>query len=389
VPAPIVVVGASAAGLGAAEGLRSEGYDGDLVVVDPDPDLPYERPTLSKAFLSGLAGPEPERAVSDRLNRLGADVRREVAVGLDVRDHVLTLSGGPLAYSHLVVATGATPRRPPALDRPEGVHVLRDLADARALRAALTEAGSVVVVGGGFLGTEVTAAAAAAGRAVTVVDPLPLPLGVLGDHVSGRIADLHRARGVDLLLGCGVAEVLGGQRATGVRLTDGRIVAADVVLLALGVEPADRWLAGSQLTRDDGIVVDRFLRAADGVLAAGDVARAYHPLYGTHLRIEHWTTAVAHGHLAAKVIVQGPHDGLVPDVPYVWSEQYDVRLSVVGRTAGYEAHVVDRHPDADRFVVAYTDGAGIVRGALTWNWTRALATWRGHVAGCVPLADAT
>jgi 3-phenylpropionate/trans-cinnamate dioxygenase ferredoxin reductase subunit len=385
---PIVVVGASAAGLAAAEGLRSRGYDGGLVLIDPDPDLPYERPALSTSLLRDLDGPQPVSPPDDRLERLAAERVHDRAAGLDVDGHEVLLAGGRrLRYRSLVVATGATPHRPAALDGPVGVHTLRDLADARALRHALASATSLVVVGAGFLGTEVAAAAASAGRTVTLVDPLPAPVAPLGSLVSGLVADLHRSHGVDLLLGRSVTEVLGSERVTGVRLDDGRTVPADVVLLALGVAPADSWLADSPLRRDGGVVVDEHLRAAPDVFAAGDVARAFSPRYRAHLRVEHWTTAVGHGDLAAAVALEGPAAASPPELPYVWTEQYDARLCVLGRTLGHQATVVDRQPGSDRLVVAYTDREGRVEGVLTWNWARMLGPWRAHVAAATRLAD--
>jgi NADPH-dependent 2,4-dienoyl-CoA reductase/sulfur reductase-like enzyme len=383
---PIVVVGASAAGLGAAQGLRSRGYDGDLVVVDPDRDLPYERPTLSKAALRDLDGSAPGPGGHDRLADLAVERVSDVAVGLDVAGRRIRLAGGrELPYRTVVLASGALPRRPASLDRPS-VHVLRTLADATGLRAALTGAASVVVVGAGFLGTEVAAAAATAGRRVTVIDPLPLPLGPLGGLVSERVAALHRSHGVELLLGCSVSEVLDGP-VHGVRLADGRTVPGDVVLLALGVVPADTWLSGAGLTLADGVVVDEHLQAAPGVLAAGDVARVRFPRYGEHLRVEHWTTALTDGDRAAAVALDGPAAAPAQEPPYVWTEQYDVRICILGRTAGRMATVVEQHPTADRFVVAYTDPAGRVDGVLTWNWTRMLAPWRARVAAGTPLMD--
>jgi 3-phenylpropionate/trans-cinnamate dioxygenase ferredoxin reductase subunit len=386
--APIVLVGASAAGLGAASGLRERGYDGPVVVVDPDRHLPYERPALSKAHLRDLDGPVPPSGQDDdRWDRLAVERMHDRAVGLDVDGHRLLLGdGGSVPYRSVVIATGATPVRPRALAAP-GVHVLRDATDATALRRDLAEASSVVIVGGGFLGTEVAAAAAVAGRRVTVVDPLPAPVSPLGRLVSDRVADLHRGHGVDLRLGRSVTSVLDADGTRGVVLDDGTTVHADVVLLALGVVPADDWLAGTAVRRDGGVVVDAHLRAAPDVLAAGDVARAFSPRYGEHLRVEHWTTAVGQGSLAAAVTLEGPTGALEQDLPYVWTEQYDARLCILGRCAGLRATVVEQHPDADRFVVAYTDDDGCLQGVLTWNWTRMLAPWRPRIAAGERLAD--
>jgi 3-phenylpropionate/trans-cinnamate dioxygenase ferredoxin reductase subunit len=387
VTAPIVIVGASAAGLGAASGLRDRGYDGPLVVVDPDQHLPYERPALSKAHLRNLDGPAPPPAHDDRWDRLAVDRVHDRAVGLDVDGHRLLLAGDrAVPYRSLVVATGAVPVRPRTLDAP-GVHVLRDATDAAALRRDLAAASSVVVVGGGFLGTEVAAAAAMAGRRVTVVDPLPAPVSPLGRLVSERVAELHRSHAVDLRLGRSVTAVLDTGGIRGVVLDDGSTVRADVVLLALGVIPADDWLAGTAVRREGGVVVDAHLRAAPDVLAAGDVARVFSPRYGQHLRVEHWTTAVGHGSLAAAVTLEGPSGALEQDLPYVWTEQYEARLCVLGRCAGLRSTVVEQHPTADRFVVAYTDAAGRLQGVLTWNWTRMLAPWRARIAAGARLAD--
>jgi NADPH-dependent 2,4-dienoyl-CoA reductase/sulfur reductase-like enzyme len=192
--------------------------------------------------------------------------------------------------------------------------------------------------------------------------------------------------GTDLLLGTAVTGIVGGERARGVRLADGRQVDGDLVVLALGVVPADDWLAGTPVVRDHGVVVDQFLRAAPDVLAAGDVARVFSPRYGRHLRVEHWTTALGHGDLAAAVALGGTSGAPQQELPYVWTEQFDTRICVLGRTTP-SATVVEQHPDADRFVVAYTDPAGRVQGALTWNWTRRLASWRPWITAGTHLAE--
>ena len=271
----VVVVGASLAGLRAVEELRHRGFDGPITVVGAEPHLPYDRPPLSKQLLAGewgldrvaLTVPTP-----GGLDGLGVDWRLGTrAVGLDTARRRVALEGGEeLPYDGLVIATGATPRRLPGTDGLAGVHTLRTLDDALAIRAELDAgAGRVVVIGAGFIGAEVAATCRARGHAVTLLEALPVPLErALGREMGTVVAELHRDHGVDLRLGVGVAGFEGDGRVERVRLADGSAVPADLVVVGIGVSPATDWLAGSGLALDDGVVCDATTLAAPGIVVA-------------------------------------------------------------------------------------------------------------------------
>lgn len=381
----IVVAGASLAGLHATRALRQAGYDGALVVVGDEPHRPYDRPPLSKQVLTGAW--EPDRVALGRPADDDLDVEWRLgtaATALAPERRTVTLADGTaLTYDGLVIATGATPRRLPGTEGWAGVHVLRTLDDCLALRAELdVEPSRVVVVGAGFIGAEVASTCRGRGLDVTLVEPLPVPLGrVLGGEVGEAMAALHRDEGVDLRLGVGVEAVLGDGTATGVRLTDGSEVAADVIVVGIGVRPATDWLAGSGLPLDDGVIADATCRVAPGIVAAGDVARWLHPRYGELLRVEHWDHAIAQGAHAAATLLAGEAGGepFAP-VPWFWSDQYDRKIMLAGRTAGAdEVQVVDGSLAERRFVALYRRGDHVV-AALGVNRPAPLARWRIRLA---------
>ncbi len=392
--ARVVVAGASLAGLHAARALRQAGYDGSLVVVGDEPHRPYDRPPLSKQVLAGAWESERTalgRPADDDLAiewRLGA-----AAIALDPERRAVTLADGTeLAYDGLVIATGATPRPLPGTEGTSGVHVLRTLDDCLALRSALDAGPSrVIVVGAGFIGAEVAATCRGRGLDVTLVEPLPVPLGrVLGGEVGEAMAALHRDEGVDLRLGVGVEAVLGDERATGVRLSDGSEVIGDVVVVGIGVRPNTDWLAGSGLPLDDGVVADATCRVAPGIVTAGDVARWFHPRYGELLRVEHWDHAIAQGAHAAATLLAGEAGGApFAPVPWFWSDQYDRKIMLAGRTVGAdEVRVVDGSLAERRFVALYRRGDQVV-AALGMNRPAPLARWRVRLAEPVAWAEAT
>src|SRR4051812_6668547 len=291
---PIVIVGASLAGLRAAQAIRRAGHDGDVVVVGEEEHLPYTRPPLSKELLAGDQEVEQTALPGRDLDvtwRLG-----ERATGLDPARHELTLaSGEALRYGKLLIASGARPRHWPGEDplELEGVHMLRNLEDALALRAAF-EAGSprLAVVGAGFIGCEVAATARKRGLEVTVVDVAPHPMPALGPEVGERCAALHREHGVDLRLGVGVDGFVGNGRIEAIRLADGSQVECDLAVVALGAIPNTDWLIESGLELQPGVVCDATLAARDAqdVFAAGDAAAWPHPMAdGGTIRIDHWT----------------------------------------------------------------------------------------------------
>ena len=387
----IVVVGASAAGLTAAETLRRRGYDGELTLIgDEQPHPPYDRPPLSKQVLAGTW--EPERAFLRRheeLARLGAGLQLgRAATALDLTSRQVRLDDGDnIGFDAMIIATGVTPRRLPGSDL-AGVFVLRTLDDALALRTALLAGPRVVVVGGGFLGTEVAAAARGMGLEVTVAEPQPVPVRALGDPIGALVAALHHDYGTRMRCGVPVRRLHNaGGRVTGVELADGTMLAAEVVVLAVGAAPATRWLAGSGLPLGNGIECDSCCRAAPGIFAAGDVASWYNPRFGTQMRLEHRMNATEQA-IAAAGNLLGDHRPFAP-VPYFWTDQYDTRIQAYGIfPADAELKVLSGDPADLRFVVAY-GRHGAVAGLLGWNAARELRELRPLVAEQVPWTAVT
>ncbi|MEU6320727.1 FAD-dependent oxidoreductase [Streptomyces sp. NPDC047009] len=395
---PVVVIGSSLAGLSAVETLREAGYEGLLTLVGEEPHQPYDRPPLSKQLLLGTwEAAETALRPDGHLSRLGVEMhlgRR--AVALDPAARTVTLDDGtPLAYAGAVIATGARPRRIPGVPDRDGVHVLRSLDDALALRTALVARPRVVVAGAGFIGLEVAAAARAVGCEVTVLEPLRAPLTrVLGPVAGGRFAALHAERGVRVECGVGVSGVRGAGRVEEVRLTDGRLVAADVLVVGAGVAPNTEWLDSSGLPVGDGVRCDVYCASgAAGVYAAGDVARWPNPLFGEEMRVEHWTNAVEQGRGAARNLIAelrgrpGERRPFAP-VPSFWSDQWGEKIQFAGRAAaeGRTAVVLDE-PDRRRFALAYARG-GTLRGALVVNAPRVMAVLRRLLAAGASLDDA-
>ncbi|MBQ0854179.1 FAD-dependent oxidoreductase [Streptomyces sp. BH-SS-21] len=326
----VIVVGASLSGLYAARELRAQGFDGRLVVVGDEPHRPYDRPPLSKDFLTGRSG-EDRLALGDteELAELDAEwLLGTRARGLDTRDRTVLLDDGrTISGDGVVIATGASARRlpGPAL---AGVHTLRTLDDARALRAELTAgARRVVVIGGGFIGAETASSCAGLGHDVTVVEAAPLPLvPQLGPEMAALCAALHRRGGVDLVTGTGVAALRGRGAVTGVELSDGRLLPAEVVIVGIGAVPNTGWLAGSPLALDDGVLCDDGCATAlPQVVAVGDVAR----VGGT--RAEHWTSATEQPRIAVRNLLAGYTAETLRPLPYFWSDQYGARIQFAGR----------------------------------------------------------
>jgi NADPH-dependent 2,4-dienoyl-CoA reductase/sulfur reductase-like enzyme len=374
------------AGVRAAEAARAAGFDGELVVLGDEPHLPYDRPPLSKQVLAGTWAPEKARLRVDPavLDALRLSVR---AASLDVPGHAVVLDSGEVVpYDGVVLATGAAPRTIPGVGEMAGVFVLRTLDDCVALAAELDKGPRVVVIGAGFIGSEVAASCRARGLDTTVVEALDLPLlRVLGPMVGGLCADLHRDHGTALRLGVGVAGLEGGRRVQRVRLTDGTAVEADVVVVGIGVAPVVDWLDGSGLVLDNGVVCDPWCRAegvADGsVVAAGDVARWYHPGFDELMRVEHWTNAIEQGAYAARSVL-GLVDASEPfaPVPYFWSDQYDVKIQFVGRAAATDEVVLEEGGFEERkFLVSYRRGDRLV-GALSCNMPARIMAWRSMIA---------
>jgi 3-phenylpropionate/trans-cinnamate dioxygenase ferredoxin reductase component len=382
----IVIVGGGAAGLAAAETLRGQGYAGPLTMVCDEPELPYDRPPLSKQVLTGAWEPERTRfREAAHYADLGIRLVRGRADALDVADRTVYLTDGyPLRYDGLIIATGVRPRRLPAGHDLAGVHVLRDHCDVAGLRAAFAAGGTVVIVGGGFLGMEVAAAARGLGLDVTVVEPLAQPMiRQVGPLVGAEVARLHREQGVDLRLGIGVTHLVGddaGTRVTGVALTDGSTVAADCVLVAIGSVPATGWLGTSGLALGDGVECDQYCRAAPGIYAAGDVASWVNPRYQRRMRIEHRMNATEQGAAAAANLLNGDEQPFAP-LPYFWSDQYHVKIQVHGHlTDGAEAAIEEGSPADGKFVALYRkDGAPTA--VLGWSSPARLIRYRKTLLG--------
>jgi 3-phenylpropionate/trans-cinnamate dioxygenase ferredoxin reductase component len=367
-----IIVGASLAGATAAATLREEGFDGRVVLIGAEEHRPYERPPLSKDYLRGEAGrdklyvhPDGFYADHDLELRLGS-----TAVELDTSGRTLTLDDGDrLGYDRLLLATGAEPRR---LSIPgaelDGVLYLRSVDDSDALRERLDAGGSVVVVGAGWIGSEVAASASQRGLDVTVIDPLSVPLErVLGAEMGAVYRDIHTDHGVRMLMDTGVAAFEGDRKVERVRTSDGSELECDFVVVGVGVQPRTGLGAEAGIAVDDGVVVDARLRTgADGVFAAGDVASAHHPLYGERIRVEHWANALNQGPAAARNMLgrDAPYERL----PYFFSDQYDVGMEYSGFARSWDRVVVRGDPAAREFIAFWMDGDRVLAGMNVNVW---------------------
>ncbi|SUA73548.1 Rhodocoxin reductase [Nocardia otitidiscaviarum] len=335
----VLIVGAGLAGLRTAEELRRAGFAGALTLVGDEDRAPYDRPPLSKQFVRGQTDDTALRPAEFYAEQR-IDLRLGTAVtGVDTAARQVRLAdGSTLGYDQLVIATGLRPRRIPGLPGATGVHVLRSHADAVRLRAHLADARQAVVVGGGFIGCELAASFRAHGVPVTLVEPQPTPLAAaLGTEVGALVARTHRAEGVDVRCGIGVEGLnVAGETVRGVRLSDGTAIDADLVVIGVGSIPATDWLAESGIPLAEpavggGIVCDETGRTAvDGVWAVGDVA-AWPHRSGRNRRVEHWTNAGEQAKTLACALLGAEPPG--PQVPYVWSDQYDLKIQVLGLPA--------------------------------------------------------
>ena len=378
-PRTIVVVGGGLAGASAVGTLREEGYDGRLVLVGAERHLPYERPPLSKSYLAGtsslddaLAHPASFYEARDVELRLGSP-----ATSIDLEGRTVRVGSDELAWDRLVLATGSAARRLPSVDRSgAAVAYLRTVEDADRIRSALRPGRRIVVVGGGWIGLEVAAAARGADCEVVVVEPLDQPLlRVLGTEVGAAFADLHRRHGVDLRTSTGLASVTSrGSGPAVVHLEDGTATEADLVVVGIGAVPSTDLAEAAGLEVEDGVVADEHLVTSHpDVLVAGDIARAHHPLLGTSVRVEHWDNAKAQGATAARNALgtREPYDRL----PYFFTDQYDLGMEYVGHVGpqGYDEVVV--RGDLGSVYTAFWVREGRVRAAMhvnDWDATDAL-----------------
>lgn len=363
-----VIVGAGLAGAKAAEALRGGGFDGQITLIGEEGHLPYERPPLSKDYLAGKAERDSvfvhdqawytAQEIDLRLGRPAAAIDRAARqVRLD--------DGARVPYDKLLIATGSSPR--PLPDAP-GVHYLRTIDDSDRLREVLASGSRLAVIGGGWIGLEVAAAACQAGLQVTVLEGLELPLlRVLGREMAQVFADLHRSQGVDLRLGARIDGIIvSGGTATGVRLGDGTRIEADAVVAGIGAIPRIGLAAEAGLEVTDGIVTTAALRTSDpDIFAAGDVARAFHPLLGQHIRVEHWASALKQPAVAAAAMLG--HDVRYEDLPYFYTDQHDLGMEYVGHVGDGYDQVVVRGDVASREFVAFWLAGGRVRAGMNVN----------------------
>jgi len=332
-----VIVGGGLAGAKAAETLRAEGFDGEVVLFCAEPERPYERPPLSKGYLLGKENRESVFVHSaDWYPEHNVDLRTGVTVAMiDPAAHLVTFDGGTIGYDKLLLTTGASARR---VDVPGtglgNVFYLRTLPESEALRAAFTPEARVVIVGAGWIGLEAAAAARTAGASVTVVEPQPTALyGVLGPEVGGKFADLHRSHGVKFCFEASAAEFLaagpGSSQVGSVMTTGGEELPADVVVVGIGAVPNEGIARSAGLEVKNGVVTDSGLRTSDpDIYAAGDLASSYNPLLGRYLRMDHWSNALNGGKAAAKSMLGQPVE--YNRVPYFYSDQYDLGMECAG-----------------------------------------------------------
>jgi 3-phenylpropionate/trans-cinnamate dioxygenase ferredoxin reductase subunit len=353
----VVIVGGGGGGDAAAFALRKKGFDGEVMILSADRDRPYDRPYLSKEFLRGEVELQKVFLHEEAdYSKEKIEIRlQERVVGGSLRDRTLSLqSGKKVKFGTLVVSTGGTPRR--LVDAPDSYNVftLRSLRDSQAIRDALTRAKRLLLVGAGFIGAEVGASARQLGKEVLMVESAPVPLArALGEEVGKVYASIHRDHGVDVRTATTVKEWHSyGGRVTGVTLSDGRREEADVVLIAIGIDPnLDVPLALGLPIHDGGVRVDEGLRAADVVYCAGDIALHKHPVLGESIRVEHWEVAKHHGRGIGASIASGHRP--VTRLPYFWSDQYDVSLEYRGHASGHDRAIWRGDKEALHFSVFY------------------------------------
>src|SRR5215207_7214620 len=367
-----VIVGASLAGAKAAETLRSEGFDGRIVLIGAERERPYERPPLSKDYLRGESPREKAYVHSeDFYAENGIELRTSTPVAeIDTTASRVVLQGDErLRYDRLLLATGAEPRRLPVPGAElEGVLYLREFDDSDAIAERLRGGGKVVVIGAGWIGAEVGASAREKGLQVTIVEQASVPRErVLGPEVGAVYRDIHTDHGVELLTGRGLEGFEGGRAVERVRLSDGRTIECDFVVVGIGVAPRTELAEEAGIDVDDGVVVSETLETSvPGVFAAGDVANAWHPFYGGRVRVEHWANALNQGPAAARnMLGKGePYERL----PYFFSDQYDVGMEYSGYARSWDEVVFRGDPAGREFIAFWLEGGRVVAGMNVNVW---------------------
>lgn len=383
-PEHVVIVGSSVAGIRTGQALRTGGFDGKITVLGAENEQPYDKPPLSKQFLSGdkreidigLLG-APGWEGNNLEPRLGV-----AAKSLDAAAKTVFLENGEsISYDHLVLATGAKARKLLGPDGTPAAYSIRDLGDARELRDRIRSGGPVVVVGGGFVGAEAAATASALGAPTTLVEAAEVPFArVLGPAVGQMLTELHELNGVTILAGVGVESVNPQSDGSSlVTLADGRTLEAWTVIAGIGVIPNTEWLQDSGLPLKDGVVCDEYCRVEgfQDIYAIGDVARWKHAGTGEYRRVEHWTNAVDQANLvAANILNPLAHKAYVP-APYFWSDQYDAKIQMIGEVS-LEADVTIREFKvmANHKKVALYSSEGALTAAVSLGWPRAMVTLR-------------
>jgi 3-phenylpropionate/trans-cinnamate dioxygenase ferredoxin reductase component len=375
------IVGASLAGAKAAEALREHGFEGRVVLIGSEPQRPYQRPPLSKEYLRGEAGLEKVYVHDESFYEAHEiELRPSTTVeGIEPASSEVVLGGGErLRYDRLLLTTGAQPRR---LSIPgaqlEEIYYLRSLTDSERLRERLGRGGRLVVVGAGWIGSEVAASARQMGLEVTVIDPGSVPLEhVLGVEAGAIYRDIHSDHGVQMLLGTGVESFEGATVVEQVRISDRRAIECDFVVVGVGATPATELADGSGIAVKDGIVTDEFLQTTvDGVFAAGDVANARHPLLG-QLRVEHWANALHQGPAAARNMLGGADAGdrvldhavAYDRIPYFYSDQYDVGMEYSGHATDWDEVVFRGDVAGRRFIAFWLKDQRILAGMNVNVW---------------------
>ncbi len=386
-----VIIGAGHAGGRAAEAMRQAGFAGEIVVIGEEPHVPYERPPLSKELLTGDEGPDktflnPPEFYADNAIDLRLNAR---AVRIDRAGHrVLVAGGDAVDYGKLLIATGGRVRHLACKGADlAGIHTIRTIDDSLSLRPRLTEGARVVVIGGGFIGLEVAASARTRGAHVTVVELADQVLARVADPAVGDlVADLHRSRGVHVMTGATVERLDGNGRVAEVICTDGETVAADVVVVGIGILPNQEIAADAGLEVANGIVADAFGQTSDpDIFAAGDVAFHYNPILGRHLRLESWENAQLGAIAVARNMVSDPQPYAA--VPWFWSDQFDLNLQVVGAPETWDRLVTRGDPETGRSVIFYMDGAHVC-GATAFNQGREARPLRRMVESSAAFTDA-